>query len=788
MNDTPLWRSGSFFWVLLGLVILAHWTIALVYLGRENLPPTYDPSYHLLRTLDFADQLTGKEPTGPLRILRTSYYYPPLFYWTAVPFQVVWGPSKDAAVSSLLIYLSLAMLATYGIGSRLFSRPVGLIAAVLLCCYPVIFGLAREFYPDLPLVGLVGLGFYALLVSDGFRNRRGSVLFGVATGLGMLSKWTYPIFLIGPVAYFLWRGLGRLELHAGFRQFWNSGKRNQALGWYLVSAMGGALALFLWLRVTERSGRRISEHGVMAVVFFHLFAGSMLCFLQSVRLVHRHFPRIQRCAAEAPAITRNAVWAIATAGLIAGPWYVVNARELVYRLVYAALRDAEARAMPGVFSLSSFVEYLIFLEGHQLHLVFFVLFVMALGYHLYKRTRPGFLLLGTVAVAYSLLSLIRLKDPRFSAPYVPFIAILSAGFLWDGFRNRFLRGALTGLVLAWGVFQMMVITFNDRWLPGSCRLPDFKGRHLRGKAELIIFKKYGWGSDRYGQGDWQSGRILDRLEERWGDEVYPARVAVVGNFAYFHYSGFEFLSRARDQRFEFFPALEVGEEGIEQQFRKILASDFILVKEGGDLGPVFGENPYQRVVDSLNRKGGQLALNFRHIATDHLPDRSQVKVYRRGPHEAWTGRPQLRFEPLAVLESYRAWPVTLDATGEIRVEVTWQLHPEILGPYRFFMHIYDLEGEYQFALDDGFEPFRGILDRSSGELQGPVTTEHTISLLHGGKEGLAPGQYSLAVGIWCPDDGSRLRVRQDDKDLGDIFYLDVPLQVRDGEGDVEDDG
>jgi hypothetical protein len=176
MDEGGVWRSRWFYGCLLGLIFCSHVVLNLVYLRGENVPPTYDPSYHLLRTLDFADQLAGKEPTGPFRILRTSYYYPPLFYWTAAPFQLWLGPSKDAAVISLLIYLAAALLATYAIGCRLFSPAAGLVGALVLSLYPVVFGLSREFYPDLPLLAMVAVGFYALLVSDGFRNRRRSGL------------------------------------------------------------------------------------------------------------------------------------------------------------------------------------------------------------------------------------------------------------------------------------------------------------------------------------------------------------------------------------------------------------------------------------------------------------------------------------------------------------------------------------------------------------------------------------------------------------------------------------
>jgi 4-amino-4-deoxy-L-arabinose transferase-like glycosyltransferase len=48
--------------------------------------------------------------------------------------------------------------------------------------------------------------FMALLVrSRGFAVRRWAIAAGVAAGLAMLTKWTFPVFVGGPALYMLWR-------------------------------------------------------------------------------------------------------------------------------------------------------------------------------------------------------------------------------------------------------------------------------------------------------------------------------------------------------------------------------------------------------------------------------------------------------------------------------------------------------------------------------------------------------------------------------------------------------
>src|SRR2546428_112568 len=85
--------------------------------------------------------------------------------------------------------------------------PVGLAAGLMLLAAPGIRLNAEEYMLDLPLASMVVVSVWALLASDGFARRDRSLVFGVLAGAGMLTKWTFFLFLALPVVLALGTGL-----------------------------------------------------------------------------------------------------------------------------------------------------------------------------------------------------------------------------------------------------------------------------------------------------------------------------------------------------------------------------------------------------------------------------------------------------------------------------------------------------------------------------------------------------------------------------------------------------
>lgn len=172
----------------------------LLWAAFDGHPPAWDRAVHLEHALRCAGHLRDGA-WGAL--LTVSRYYPPLTYCAAGLLHVVFGSSPLAALAAIQAALALLLVATYRIGVRLGLPTAGLAAAMLVGVYTELFLESRHFMLDIPLAALVALGVLALLESEGFARTAWALAAGALGGLGLLAKWTYPLF-VGPVLLLVW--------------------------------------------------------------------------------------------------------------------------------------------------------------------------------------------------------------------------------------------------------------------------------------------------------------------------------------------------------------------------------------------------------------------------------------------------------------------------------------------------------------------------------------------------------------------------------------------------------
>src|SRR5438132_5667971 len=133
--------------------------------------------------------------------LQGYFYYPPLVYWVADAFYVVFGRTDEwVAILSQSVFLAILIGATYGIARRLWGSRAGLLAAFVATTTPMLAVGFKDFMLDAPLAAMATLALYLLIRSEGFARRRWALLFGLVCGLGMLTKWTFGFMLIVPAA------------------------------------------------------------------------------------------------------------------------------------------------------------------------------------------------------------------------------------------------------------------------------------------------------------------------------------------------------------------------------------------------------------------------------------------------------------------------------------------------------------------------------------------------------------------------------------------------------------
>ena len=186
-------------YLILLLLWIFHVVANLWWLKVDTRPPFYDSAGHSVVAIFLSRLPYLTAPFVALDGWLLTRPYPPFTYSLSVPFAYLFWPTTDALMGSAASFLALLLLSTYEIGRRLASAWAGMLAAFLLSFYPILYGLARHYLLDVPLVSMVTFSICCLIWSETFQRLPLSLLFGLSFGLGMLTKWTFAIFVVGPL-------------------------------------------------------------------------------------------------------------------------------------------------------------------------------------------------------------------------------------------------------------------------------------------------------------------------------------------------------------------------------------------------------------------------------------------------------------------------------------------------------------------------------------------------------------------------------------------------------------
>jgi len=201
------WTANSLFqsrmidYMLISLLLTFHLITTHLWLSCNTQQIAWDQIRHFFNAVEaFQIVNTGLNPWS---LVTFSEYYPPFFYLVTIPF-ISLGPSLQSATMVNILFLGIILFCTYGIARHLFTnRGAALLAVFLVGMYPGIFTIARVYMLDLALTAMVALSTYLILKTNLFSSTRFSLLLGIALGFGMLTKWTFPLFLFIPTVYSL---------------------------------------------------------------------------------------------------------------------------------------------------------------------------------------------------------------------------------------------------------------------------------------------------------------------------------------------------------------------------------------------------------------------------------------------------------------------------------------------------------------------------------------------------------------------------------------------------------
>ncbi len=204
-------KQNVFLLVLLGILTF-HGLINYQVLTRGNSCYIYDEyvrvssGYSAFQDIFITPGLSFQERTQWFFQLDNGQGHPHLFELIeAFSWKILaaFGKTDPGLVILLanLFFLFILLSSVYEIGSVLYDKRTGLLAALLGSMLPMVFGLSRVAMLDYPLMCMCSLSCCLLLKTNRFVSVKYSVLFGVIFGLTELTKESAVIFL-GPLVIY----------------------------------------------------------------------------------------------------------------------------------------------------------------------------------------------------------------------------------------------------------------------------------------------------------------------------------------------------------------------------------------------------------------------------------------------------------------------------------------------------------------------------------------------------------------------------------------------------------
>ncbi|HKG22827.1 MAG TPA: glycosyltransferase family 39 protein [Blastocatellia bacterium] len=225
---------------LLGLIFVVLSTSTLVWSITDKSPPVWDPADHMSAAYDYYRYVALGDLGGLAKefFIEPHFYAPLVHIVTAFVFLVA-GASRVSGIVVNLLSLALLLFSVNWMARALegagrnplrydaSSEPggpgeearktfyPGVVAALLAGSYHFGAWLIHDAFLDFPLTAIVAASFACLINAGDFQDRKKAILFGIAAGLGLLTKQTFAFFFVLPAIYVALRVLRSRSLKGG---------------------------------------------------------------------------------------------------------------------------------------------------------------------------------------------------------------------------------------------------------------------------------------------------------------------------------------------------------------------------------------------------------------------------------------------------------------------------------------------------------------------------------------------------------------------------------------------
>lgn len=190
----------------------------------DNSPPSWDQGHYLHQATILHDSFTRHGFTDFLKwLFNMDRGRVPLLSVIAQPGFLLFGPSLDVAVISLNFAWFVLAWSMFGIARQVAASTsgdkAGFCAFVLFGLYPLTTMLAHNYLVELLLVTFISVSIYSLLLLHQTKNKKWSVLAGISIGLGLLTKVTFPAFILPAFCLLIYRNIKNSTARTAFTLF-----------------------------------------------------------------------------------------------------------------------------------------------------------------------------------------------------------------------------------------------------------------------------------------------------------------------------------------------------------------------------------------------------------------------------------------------------------------------------------------------------------------------------------------------------------------------------------------
>lgn len=191
-------------------VFLISWVIFIIatncfWVFKNNIPPAWDQASYLSSSEVLYQTLRGGNFSQFLNmVLTTNPTKPPLLVYSAVPLYLLFGSGPQIALMVNVIALIFFVIFFYILARLFFNDKLTIISLVILTTMPLFYGLMRQFFVEFMLMTLTIAFVYFLIKSKHLTQIKYTPLAGLFFGLGMMTKFTFFVFILGPCIFELW--------------------------------------------------------------------------------------------------------------------------------------------------------------------------------------------------------------------------------------------------------------------------------------------------------------------------------------------------------------------------------------------------------------------------------------------------------------------------------------------------------------------------------------------------------------------------------------------------------